>query len=213
MDNLSSKVRSRGTYETDQFNERYANFNTYFSRICFAFRRWNKASNELQSHVVTSRSRKAAAARNAPAPSSTSGTTIFGALGDRVSRLFTGGSKEETDEHQAVVPASAPRSHAKRSYGFATSNLSHFTDRNSEDLYRYKNISSDYMRETSPVRNNDDDDDRPAAAAAWGGSRAATRRPVNADRAPEKLGARRSAGRKPKNDDNNDKNSDSEEKK
>ncbi len=30
MDNLNSKVRTRGVYETDQFNERLPDFNIYF---------------------------------------------------------------------------------------------------------------------------------------------------------------------------------------
>ncbi len=30
MDNLNSKVRTRGAYETDQFNERLMNLNIYF---------------------------------------------------------------------------------------------------------------------------------------------------------------------------------------
>jgi hypothetical protein len=30
MDNLNSKVRTRGTYETDQFNERLMDLNIYF---------------------------------------------------------------------------------------------------------------------------------------------------------------------------------------
>jgi hypothetical protein len=165
----------------------------------FIYRRWNKASNELQSHVISSRSRKAVASRSTAAtiaaPPPSSGGSLLGALGGRVSRLFSGSAKEGASEHQAVVPA---KTHTKRSYGFATSNLSHFSDRNSEDLYRYKNISSDYMRETSPTRNNDDDD-QPAAAS--GGSRLATRRNENVDRSSMASGTRRAAARKRNDDD------------
>jgi hypothetical protein len=168
----------------------------------FISRRWNKASNELQSHVISSRSRKAAAPRST-APSS--GGSILGAISDRVSRLVTGRSKEEASEHQAIVPATVSRTPAKRNYGFATSNLSHFSDRNSEDLYRYKNISSDYMRETSPTRN--DDDAEPAATSD--GSR---RRYENVDRSSMAPRTRRSAARRRKSDDDNDNNPDTEEK-
>ena len=35
MDNLTSKVRSRGTYETDQFNERSITLHVYFQEKAF----------------------------------------------------------------------------------------------------------------------------------------------------------------------------------
>ncbi|CAF1159927.1 unnamed protein product [Rotaria sp. Silwood1] len=189
MDNLNTKVRSRGTYETDQFNER----------------RWNAASNELQRHVISSRSRKADALRHTP-PASTSaaaalpppskpGGSLFGAIGDRVSRLFTGSNKEDASERNAVVLSSPSRSVSKRSYGFATSNLSHFSDQHSEDLYRYKNISSDYMRESSPTR----DDNQPAITLST--NRVATRRYEMDDQPPVAPSIRHSAGRRNNDDD------------
>ncbi|CAF0832318.1 unnamed protein product [Rotaria sordida] len=186
MDNLNAKVRSRGTYETDQFNER----------------RWNAASNELQTHVITSRSRKADALRHttlastsavpSPPPSSPGGS-LLSTIGDRVSRLFSGSSKGDASERKAVVPSTTSKGLSKRSYGFATSNLSHFSDQHSEDLYRYKNISSDYIRGTSPRR----DDDQPAIASST--NRVATRRYENDDQPDIVSGSRRSAVRR--NDD------------
>ncbi|CAF3477823.1 unnamed protein product [Rotaria sp. Silwood1] len=189
MDNLNTKVRSRGTYETDQFNER----------------RWNAASNELQRHVISSRSRKADALRHTPPastsaaaalpPPSKSGGSLLGAIGDRVSRLFTGSNKEDASERNAVVLSSPSRSVSKRSYGFATSNLSHFSDQHSEDLYRYKNISSDYMRESSPTR----DDNQPAITLST--NRVATRRYEMDDQPPVAPSIRHSAGRRNNDDD------------
>jgi hypothetical protein len=155
MNNLTSKVRSRGTYETDQFNERLKYLNIYFSLKYFLCRRWNKASNELQSHVITSRSRKADA---------------LSIVSKRASRPFSDETKEDATDRSAVVYSTPSRSAAKRGYGFATSNLNNFSDQHSEDLYRYKNISSDYMRETSPTR----DDDRPPISS--GSRRAANKR-------------------------------------
>ncbi|CAF2515663.1 unnamed protein product [Rotaria sp. Silwood2] len=203
MDNLNAKVRSRGTYETDQFNER----------------RWNAASSELQSHVITSRSRKADSVRHtpmasaAPPPPSNSGGSIFTTIGERVSRFFTGSSKEDASERKAVVPSSTRAS--KRSYGFATSNLSHFSDQHSEDLYRYKNISSDYMRETSPTRNDNppaiasstnrvtarqyEKNDQPHVAS--GTRRSAARRNDDDEQPASELGTRRAAFKRNANDD------------
>lgn len=99
-----------------------------------------------------------------PPVSSSSSESLFGAIGNRVSRVFAGKTTTESSNECAIVPTSTSRTPAKRSYGFATTNLSHFSDQNSEHLFRYKNISSDYMREISPTReeNVDDDDDRPA---------------------------------------------------
>lgn len=144
--------------------------------LCF-YRRWNTASRELQSHVITSRSRKADASRHttltstAAAPTSPStSSSIFGAITNRVSRFFSPSIKEDTSERNAIVPATASKPISKRSYGFATSNLSHFSDQHSEDLYRYKNLSSDYMREMSPTR------EEPRPAITLGTDRDETRR-------------------------------------
>ncbi|CAF0741925.1 unnamed protein product [Adineta steineri] len=145
MDNLNSKARSHGSYQTDQFNEK----------------RWNKASNDLQAQVNSSRSRKVLALKSStPAIQAlTSGSSGFAsnAIGDHLSQPFSRLSSEEETDKSAVVSVVSSRNTPKRHYGFATSNLSHFSDQHSEDLYRYKNISSSYMRGTSPER----DDDRP----------------------------------------------------
>jgi hypothetical protein len=169
----------------------------------FVSRRWNKASNDLQSHVISSRSRKSGAMRSTVAstathsssPPPTSGGSLLGTIGDRVSRIFSGSRKETTSDRQLAVPSTTSKSHPKRSYGFATSNLSNFSDQHSEDLYRYKNISSDYMRETSPTRDND----QPATAS--GTTRSATRRNDNADQPPVASGARRPVPRRYMDDD------------
>jgi len=201
MDNLNLKVRSRETYETDQFNERLIDLNIYFQLNCFVCRRWNKASSELQSHVISSRSRKANTSRNTAAsvaasipPSSPSGS-IFGALGDKVSRIFSGTPKEDASERRLVVPSTTSRNSSKRNYGFATSNLSHFSDQHSEDLYRYKNISSDYMRETSPTRENN------LPAIASGSNPFAAERNDNDDQPPIASRIRRPVARRYNDDD------------
>ncbi|CAF2229853.1 unnamed protein product [Rotaria magnacalcarata] len=214
MSNLNEKVRSRGNYELDQFNER----------------RWNTASSELQSHVITSRSRKADASRQAALTSSStaaappvpqhSGSSFIGAMADRVSRVFSASSKEDNPEPNAIVPA---KSTSKRNYGFATSNLSHFSDQHSEDLYRYKNLSSDYMRETSPPRDeprpaitssthrdiarrhddDHDDDDHHYHSSATSTSRRATSRRNKTDDQPSGTSNMRRVAFK-RNDDNDD---------
>ncbi len=159
------------------------------------YRRWNKASNDLQSQVMTSRSRKAGALKSTAVESTRSSGSVFGAIGNQVSRLFSGSTKEGASESRAVVPSSTSRNASKRSYGFATSNLSHVSDQHSEDLYRYKNISSDYMRESSPTR----DDDQPAIRSDK--NRSATRRTEHEDRPPMASNTRRPVPKR--NDDGN----------
>ncbi len=159
----------------------------------FIYRRWNKASNDLQSHVISSRSRKAVASKNtaatiAASPSSSSGS-IFGGITDRVSRIFSGTTREDASERRDIVPSTASKSVSKRSYGFATSNVSNFSDQHSENLYRYKNISSDYMRETSPTRDND------PPAITSGTNRSSARRTDNDDRPPVASNTRRAVRR------------------
>jgi hypothetical protein len=144
---------------------------------------------------MTSRSRKAGALKSTAVASPRSTGSVFGAIGNQVSRLFSGSTKESASESRAVVPSSTSRNGSKRSYGFATSNLSHVSDQNSEDLYRYKNISSDYMRETSPTR----DDDQPAIRSDK--NRSATRRTEHEDRPPMASGTRRPVPKR--NDDGN----------
>lgn len=150
--------------------------------------------------MITSRSRKAVQPRattlalSGPPESPSSGGSILSTIGDRVSRLFTGSSKEKSPTSGPSEHLVTPKSRAKRSYGFATSNLGHFSDQHSEDLYRYKNISSDYMRESSPPRN---DDDRLATAS----SRPVARKNSNEDRAAAIPNARRLVVRKRNDDD------------
>lgn len=96
---------------------------------------------------------------------------VFSTIRNRIARIFSGSHATDSSENKAIVPSTTSRSASKRTYGFATSNLNNFSDQHSEDLYRYKNISSDYMRETSPIR---DEHDRPAITSSI--SQAATRR-------------------------------------
>lgn len=138
-------------------------------KTCFLFcRRWHKASNELQTHVVSSRARRTVTPKTAvpialppppPPPAAirdtSSGGSVFGNLGNKVVRLFTGSTKGAATEPKTVAFPTASADNSKRNYGFATSNLSLFSDQHSEDLYRYKNMSSDYMREESPPRTED----------------------------------------------------------
>lgn len=87
------------------------------------FRRWDAASHELQSHVISSRARRS----------------------DQTRKFFM----ERDRDRRSDAPAAKS---SRRTYGFASSNVSRFNDDHSENLYRYKNISSDYMREMSPPR-------------------------------------------------------------
>jgi hypothetical protein len=109
--------------------------------------------------------------------------------------MSTGSNKESASEHNAVVPSPASRQAAKRGYGFATSNVSHYSDHHSENLYRYKNISSDYMRETSPTR----DDDKPAHELST--SRFAARNNADDDRPAIPTNTRRGIAQRTKDDD------------
>ncbi|UJR20810.1 hypothetical protein I4U23_023922 [Adineta vaga] len=123
----------------------------------FNEKRWNKASSDLKSHVATSKSRKVEAIK--PGSKSNETPSLF----SRMSRLITGQSASSSDAPASgaasslVLPSSVK---SKRSYGFATTNLAHYDDKNSEDLYRYKNLSSSYMRESSPPR-----EEKPAGAS------------------------------------------------
>lgn len=138
----------------------------------FFLRRWDKASNELNSHVVKSKARKATLFKSSPAPpTANANPSAF----SRISNAIFGTRSEAN-----AVERKPTTEQSKRSYGFATKNLALYSDKNSEDLYRYKNLSSDYMRSSSPThevedkpadvpntsiftiktkKNNDDDDD------------------------------------------------------
>ncbi|CAF1422223.1 unnamed protein product [Adineta steineri] len=140
MSNLNQKKQANRHYEADDFNES----------------RWNKASNELQSHVITSKSRKPISSSVASNQSSS--------IMSRVSRLFSNQSTAESGASASAALPPPPASKAKRNYGFATSKLAQYDDKNSEDLYRFKNLSSSYMRESSPPR----DEDKPTGASNTG---------------------------------------------
>jgi hypothetical protein len=129
-----------------------------FLNFIFSFRRWNKASNELNSHVVTTTARKTSALRLA-APSSNPSPSVFG----RISNALFGASSAETEG--SAGSSAIEKKPKQRSYGFATKNLALHTDKSSEDLYRFKNLSSDYMRSTEPAPKEEDE---PAAASGTG---------------------------------------------
>jgi hypothetical protein len=134
-----------------------------FLNFIFSFRRWNKASSELNSHVVTTTARKTSALRLA-APSSNPAPSVFG----RISNALFGASSAETEGSagSSAIERKPKSEGSKRSYGFATKNLALHTDKSSEDLYRFKNLSSDYMRSTEPGPKEEDE----AAAASGTGA-------------------------------------------
>ena len=87
------------------------------------------------------------------APSSTQSPSLFG----RLSRMISGASSEApTEGGTDAVEAKKSSTSSKRSYGFATKNLMLHNDKSSEDLYRYKNFSSEHMRSSSPKREEDE---------------------------------------------------------
>lgn len=125
----------------------------FFSIVtCSSFRRWVKTSDELSSHVVSSKARRTEASK--PTSTASHNPSIF----SRISHIFSGSSGEATAEPSAnAVPQG--KSSKPRSYGFATKKLAFYTDKTSEDLYRYKNLSSDYMRSGSPTREENEEED------------------------------------------------------
>jgi hypothetical protein len=107
----------------------------------------------MQSHVVSSKAqKKSAAMRLSAAPTSGAPPSLLGRLS---TAMF--GSRGSA----ATESASSTSEKPNRSYGFSTQNAAIFTDKTSEDLYRYKNLSSSYMRSSSPDR---DEEDKPAPA-------------------------------------------------
>ncbi len=74
---------------------------------------------------------------------------IFGANSDAPAESGASGAA-------AAVEKKPKSDGSKRSYGFATKNLALYTDKNSEDLYKFKNLSSSYMRSSSPTREEED---------------------------------------------------------
>ena len=121
-------------------------------------RRWDKASHELKSHVVSSKQRKAGASK--AVSSSNQNPSLLG----RISNIFSSATGQAASEDGARSTEGRSAAKSKRSYGFATSNLAHYDDKHSEDLYRFKNLSSDYMRQPSPTR----EEDKPAGALTTG---------------------------------------------
>jgi len=82
-----------------------------------------------------------------------------------MSKVIFGASSDASPETGAstVEKTNKPEG-SKRSYGFATKNLRLYSDKNSEDLYRFKKISSDYMRSSSPTRDEAEEDKSVAAS-------------------------------------------------
>ncbi len=109
----------------------------------------------MKSHVVSSKQRKTASNSN-------KNPSLLG----RISGMFSSATGQAPPESgaSAAVDVRPTAVASKRGYGFATSNLAHYTDKHSEDLYRFKNLSSDYMRQPSPTR----EEDQPAGASGTG---------------------------------------------
>ena len=173
---------------------------TLFSIEISLHRRWNKTSNELQSQVLSSRSRKKASPHGSAKAASSSGGSVL----SRITRFVTGSKKSDESADHDVVPSAPSRKTPARSFGFATTKLSSYSDQNSESLFRYKNISSEYMREISPTR----EEDEPAAendlstASSMRADRFTTRR--NKDSPRTDVVRKSRFARKPASDDDDD---------
>lgn len=103
----------------------------------------------MNSHVIASKATKSRPSKESSTKSEQ--PSLF----SRVSRLVTGSKAEAS----AAIPVGtiAPAPASQRSYGFATKKAAMYTDKTSEDLYKFKNLSSDYMRSASPTREDEDD--------------------------------------------------------
>lgn len=134
--------------------------------------RWNKTSSDLQSQVLSSRSR-----RKTSLPTSSKAASSSGSVLNRIARFVTGSKKTDDHAEAEAPPPPAPAKRASaRSFGFATTKLSSCTDQRSESLFHYKNISSDYMRGISPTREENESGDegdrrRPAGSPTASASR------------------------------------------
>ena len=106
---------------------------------------WNKASSELKSTVDHSKHQKMAAKASRPAAAAPS-------LFSRVTNFFGTSSAAPAEDNQRERSTISKPTAAKKSYGFAQSNLRYQTDTTSEHLYRLKNISADQLRSASPPR-------------------------------------------------------------
>jgi hypothetical protein len=123
-----------------------------FSFAFLNFSAWTKTSKELKSQVDSSAHQKMAMMRSpvpVPPPPGAS-PSMF----KRLTGLFTGSASAAPEAETASAKESdrSSKSKGKRSYGFASSQFAYYTDRTSEDMYRYKNFSSEQMRSSSPIR-------------------------------------------------------------
>jgi len=80
--------------------------------------------------------------------------------------IFGASSDAPPENGASAVEKTNKPEESKRNYGFATKNLRLYSDKNSEDLYRFKNLSSDYMRSSNPTR--EEEEDKSAAASGTG---------------------------------------------
>lgn len=123
----------------------------------------------MNSHVLTSKARKTITSKPTsalpPPPSSAQSASLF----SRISNTIFGASGDTSAETGASgVEKKTKSEESKRSYGFATKNLALYSDKNSEDLYRLKNLSSDYMRSSIPTRGEEEEEDKPTGASSTG---------------------------------------------
>lgn len=115
---------------------------------------WSKASSDIKTRVDQTKRQKMAAKSTMTPPTSAAAPSFF----NRLTQMFSGSSGEAAAS--ASVEPKAERSFAskptapasKKSYGFSSSNVRYQTDTASEDLYRYKNISSDLLETKTPYR-------------------------------------------------------------
>jgi hypothetical protein len=80
--------------------------------------------------------------------------------------LFGSSDRSAPESEATAVEKSAKPEESKRGYGFATRNVAFYTDKSSEDLYRYKNLSSNYMRSSSPTREEEEDNEDKSTTAS-----------------------------------------------
>ncbi|CAF0792191.1 unnamed protein product [Didymodactylos carnosus] len=98
--------------------------------------------------------------------------SYFGQIGDKVSKLFGGGSAStsEREKREVIVPDSTVHHSSElsttsasraptRSYGFSSTNAPLFSEQESSELYRYKNINRNYLRSSSPPTREESDSD------------------------------------------------------
>ncbi|CAF4635850.1 unnamed protein product, partial [Rotaria magnacalcarata] len=135
-ENLKHRKRAERVDDADGFNER----------------RWKKTSDQLNSHVVASK------ANRTPLPKASPQSGESPSLLGRISRLITGGAAG-TSSTIGAAATEETKGASKRNYGFATKKLALYSDKNSEDLYKFKNLSSTYMCSESTRREEEDDEE------------------------------------------------------